>query len=165
MIVSSDFAPAFDAVALCDHVSDVILAAHHDAIGRGSKADGSGPQPPLLGHGAAGKAAKKGHRPNFRGVVTGRFRDGITRFKIKVSGKKLSSGVDGTQAKCTITAPNDRAIFLNKEATENDVEYFYTEGYVDFLIDEAVRQWTDVALDGEAQGDPEERKATQAKAK
>ena len=155
-VVSSDFAPAFDAVALVDLVSSAILEAHYLAVSKGLRADGSGAQPALDAGGEQGRLAREGKRPNLRGVTgsTRPLADYLTRKKITIAKKpvKLNSGVMGTSARTTVEpAPmHKRYVQLEADGDKADggAEYFYTEGAIDQMIDRIVAEWTDVAIDG-----------------
>ena len=159
-VVSSDFAPAFDAVSLVDVVSSAILEAHYQAIAAGVKADGTGSQPPLDPLGEQGRLANTGKRPKFRGI-TGRgqsFADNLTRKKITIAKKpvKLNSGVMGTSARTAVEPGPLHKQYVAKEAAgekePGGVEFFYTEGAIDQMIDSIIREWTDVAIDGGTTG-------------
>jgi hypothetical protein len=183
--VATTWAPSLDAVALVDHVSDVIMAEHHHAIGEGRQADGQNVQPPLADYGRAGRDAAEGKRPKARGY-TGKtakpFRDNIERSAIKVKGKqrnrsriKQGSGalrgqsflvnetVEGTKATTTIRPDKIHANFLALE-DKRGIRYFYVKGMVADAIDRAVAKWADVALEGALkQADKRDRKARKAK--
>lgn len=167
-VVATDFAPAFDAVALCDAVSSEILELHYQAVSKGLKANGSGPQPRLAPDGVQGKLAARGKRPKFRGVTGSSrpFPNNLTRTKIRLlkKPKKLTSGVEGTSAKATVEPGRGHKQYVAREAAgekvDEGVEFFFTDGKVEEAIDRVVRAWTDVALEGgSAEADTAERTA------
>ena len=181
--MATTLAPSLDAVALCDHISDVIMAEHWHAIGEGRQADGQGVQPELKSFGRQGREAAEGKRPNIRGF-TGRpnkpFRDNIERSAIKVKSKALNRSrlkkqrfgvtgfivnetVQGTRATCTIRPDKIHAAFLAREA-KRGVRYFYVKGMVADAIDRALATWIGVALEGALKkADQRERRARKAK--
>lgn len=183
--LATDLAPSLDAVALVDHVSDVVIAEHWHSIGDGRLADGSNTQRPLAGYGRAGRDAAEGRRPPVRGF-TGRpkypFRDNILRRPIRTKGVKLNRSivkrqrfgengfvvnqtVEATRATTTIEADRRHANFLALEA-KRGVQYFFVGGYIAHLLDRALAAWLDVALAGALKkGDRRERRASKAKAR
>jgi hypothetical protein len=159
-IIKRDWAPEPDPALIVDHVRDVILAAHREAILAGQRADGSGPQEDL------GKRAlaQSGRRSVYRGNKTGTLADTLTARPIRMSGPKKNAKsvlvgpklaksqrgkpIFGTRAASTITVdPTDiaRAAVISKEADRGNV-YLYTEGAIEKLIDDAVDQAIDVAF-------------------
>lgn len=183
--ISSDIAPSFDAVALVDHVSDVVLAEHHHAITEGRRAGDMDQQAPLNPLGKAGRDAAEGSRPAIRGY-TGRstkpFADNIERTAIKVSGKKLKRSrlkqgagslrgqtfrvnetVEATRAKTTIRPDKLHESFMGLEL-ERGHQFFFVNGGVADAVDKALAAYTNVALEGAlAAGDKRELKAKQAR--
>jgi hypothetical protein len=165
--VVSDFAPSFDAVALVDHISDVVMAEHHGAIGEGERADGSGKQPPLASWGKAGKDAAAGQRPNVRGLTAETskpFRDNIERTTIKVKGASLNRSrakqvglfqrirvnetVEATKASTTIKPDKVHESFMALEYDKRGNQFFFVNGKVAEAVDKALAAFTDLALDG-----------------
>lgn len=149
---NTTLAPWFDAAWLMLHVGDTVLLHHHEAILKGKKADGSGDQPPLSMTGRQGKRAAAGKRPDDRGH-TGlegprAFPNAIRRKKITVSkGKKVGAGKRlGTVAKTAIAPATWHAPFAARELAENNVEYLYTEGDVEELIEQSLKEWVEMAL-------------------
>lgn len=164
-VVSTDFAPAFDAVSLCEAISDEILEANYQAVAKGQKADGSGAQPPLDANGEQGRLASKGKRPALRGVRGNQskkpFAESLTRKKITVRKRprKLTSGVEGVVAATTIEPDPAHKAYVRREArgdkVPEGVEFFYVEGAVEQAIERVLSGWADLALEGEGQGGDE----------
>lgn len=161
-VVSTDFAPALDAVSLCEAISDEILELNYQAIAKGQRADGSGAQPPLDATGEQGRLASKGKRPNLRGVRGSQskkpFAENVTRKKISIRKRprKLTSGVEGVVAACTIEPAPSHKAYVRREAqgdkVPEGVEFFYVEGQVEAAIERVLSDWADLALEGETQG-------------
>lgn len=181
---ATTLAPSLDAVALVDHVSDVVLAQHYHAIGEGLQADESAPQPPLAAWGQAGRDAAEGRRPDVRGVTglsSKPFRDNLERTAIKVKGKQISrsrfmrqrfgeSGfivnetVEGTRASTTIQPDRIHRNFVAIEAQKRQIQYLYVGGMVSEMVDRALAAWLDVGLEGVlAKADKRDRKALRSK--
>lgn len=183
--IASNFAPSFDAVALVDHVSDVVMAEHWHAIGEGRRAGDLEQQAPLKAWGKAGRDAAEGKRPNVRGLTSSTakpFRDNIERTAIKVSGKTLNrsrlkagSGalrgqtfrvnetVEATKAKTTIRPDRVHETFMGLEVDRKN-QFFFVTGAVADAVDKAMVAWTRIALDGALKaGDRRELKAKKAK--
>lgn len=172
--------PQLDAAALVDHVSDVVLSEHHEAIRSGRRADGSGLQPKLNPRGTQGRRAEEGQRPNVRGytgLTVKPFSDEIRRTAIKVKagptlrrttvklGLRLRTKSPTVRAKTTIEpAPIHRG-WLGTEAGRG-VEYFYVGGLVEHMVDLAVSQWLDVGIEGALKAaDRRDRRARNARSR
>lgn len=170
-----------DAVALVDHLSDVILAEHWHAIGEGRRADGSNLQPPLADYGRAGREAAEGVRPDVRGFTGSSqkpFRDNIERTAIKVRGAAVRRSVQaskgapvvneaiaGTRASTRIQPDKLHRNFLKFEARRGN-KFIHSGGYILRLVDEALGSWLGVAIDGVLEkADKRDRKARRAKTK
>lgn len=183
--VASDFAPSFDAVALVDHISDVVMAEHWHAIGEGRRAGDLEQQAPLKAWGKAGRDAAEGKRPNIRGLTAATakpFRDNIERAAIKVSGKafnrsrlKAGSGslrgqmfrvnetVEATRAATTIRPDRIHENFMGLEEQRRH-QFFFVTGAVADAVDKALAAYTSIALEGALKaGDRRELKAKKAK--
>jgi hypothetical protein len=95
--VQRDWAPEPDPALIVDHVRDLIIAIHEEAIKAGQKADGSGPQPPLGRWVYTNKAKTnlrgrvKERKSMHRGYSTGHFVENLTASKITVSGKRYKA--------------------------------------------------------------------------
>lgn len=183
--VASTFAPSFDAVALVDHVSDVVMAEHWHAIGEGRRAGDMEQQAPLAAYGKAGRDAAEGKRPNVRGLTAATakpFRDNIERTAIRVSGKTLARSrlkagggalkgqtfrvnetVEATKAKTTIRPDRIHDTFMGLEVDRKHQFFFVTGGVAD-AVDKALAAYTDIALEGALKaGDRRELKAKKAR--
>lgn len=181
--IATDLAPSFDAVALVDHISDVVMAEHHGAITEGERADGSGKQPPLASWGQAGINAAEGKRPNIRGVTGSTakpFADNIERTAIKAKGSSFSRSrmkqgnqfqrfrvnetVESTKASTTIRPDKMHENFLGLEADKRGIGYFFVGGKVAEAVDKALAAFTGLALEGVvAKGRKREIKAINAR--
>lgn len=182
--VASDAAPSFDAVALVDHISDVILGEHYLAITEGRRAEGPEKQPALVEWGKAGRDAKAGARPNVRGYTGSTakpFADNLERSPIKVSGKArtrsrvvqgnqfqrfvVNETVEGTRAKTTIRPDKIHETFMALEEKRGN-QFLFVTGYVSEAVDRALASYLGLALDGAlAKGDKRERKAAKARSR
>lgn len=179
--------PAFDPVALVDHISDVVMAEHWHAIRDGRRADGSGDQPPLDPRGVAGRRAIDGQRPAVRGYTglsATPFSDNIGREPIKVSGKvvrrtrvvqgvralagqtfKVLDEAQGTRAKTKIVPAKIHKGWLGFEARRG-IAYFYVKDFMGRMVDEAIEAYFKVGMSGLLLlGAKRERKAAKARAK
>lgn len=155
-VVSDRLAVSRNPAQIVDHLTDIVMAHHWDAIRHGQKADGSGPQDPVR-FGVQSRLAKEGKRPEARGMVTGAFADNLKRGKISVRGGRLANGDDATIARARIQVSRanrpkdvfgnagDYTAFVSAEA-ERGVAYFFTTGEVERIVDQAVRQWLDLAV-------------------
>lgn len=183
--LATDLAPSLDAVALVDHVSDVVMAEHWHAIGEGRRAEGPELQPKLAAFGEQGKRAAAGKRPDvrgFTGLTQTPFRDSIARSPIKVRAKNVSRSrvqrqrfgdagfivnetVEGTKASCTIRPDKLHESFLALELKRGNT-FFFVNGYVAEAVDKALAAWVGAGLDGVLQkADKRERKAGRARTK
>jgi hypothetical protein len=183
--IASDVAPSFDAVALVDHISDVVMAEHWHAIGEGRRAGDMEAQPKLATWGRAGRDAAEGRRPNVRGFTASTakpFRDNIERTAVKISGKKLQRSrlvagtralkgqtfranetVEATRAKTTIRPDRIHESFMALELERGNDFFFVTGGVAD-AVDKALAAYTNIALDGALKaGDRRELKAKKAR--
>jgi hypothetical protein len=181
--IATDRAPSCDAVALVDHISDVVMAEHHGAITEGERADGSGKQPPLASWGQAGIDAAQGKRPNIRGVTastTKPFADNIERTAIKVKGSSFSRSrpkqvglfqrirvnetVEATKASTTIRPDQIHESFMGLEYEKRGNAFFFVGGKVAEAVDKALAAFTGLALEGVvAKGRKREIKAINAR--
>lgn len=145
-----------DAAVLVDHLTDLVLAEHREAIRAGRRADG-GTQAPLSSTSSEGRAAAAGRRPNVRGY-TGRtkepFSDELRRAEIKAGGRarSQSSGTINvlpvpTAARGVIEPSPTHQNWLEEEAARG-IFYLYVGGAIARLVAEASGQWLDVATDG-----------------
>jgi hypothetical protein len=181
--VVSGLAPSFDAIALVDHISDVVLAEHWAAIGEGERADGSGKQPPLADWGKAGKDAAAGLRPNVRGLTAETskpFRDNLERTAIKSKGSsfnrsrtkqvglfqriRVNETVEATRASTTIRPDKVHESFMGLEYDKRGNQFLFVGGKVSEAVDKAIAAFTGLALDGVvAKGRKREIKAIKAR--
>lgn len=182
--ISTTLAPSFDAAALADHISDVVMAEHWHAIGEGRRADGYTKQPPLAAWGQAGQDAAEGKRPNIRGLTADTskpFRDNIERTAIKISGRSLNRSrvkvgnqfqgkfrfnetVESTRARTTIQPDRIHASFMGLEYDKRGNQWFFVKGLVAEAVDKALAAFTGLALEGVvAKADKRERLAGNAK--
>lgn len=168
--VAATWSPNFDAVTGIDHITDAVLAEHYFAIREGVRAGDGSLQPKLLPRGKQGSLAANGQRPNIRGF-TGRtttpFSDNIERSAIKIKKKpvKLKVGTLGTKAVSSIRPDKLHRGFVGFELRRGH-QYFFADGPVLEVVDEALGQWLDLAIDGRlARSKMKKRKAKRAKAK
>jgi hypothetical protein len=183
--VAFNAAPSFDAVAICDHISDVVMAEHWHAIGEGRRAEGPEKQPELAKFGRQGREAAEGKRPDVRGY-TGRsmkpFRDNIERTPIKVKARSLNRStvregagalagqrfvvnetVEATRASTTIRPDKLHESFMGLEEGRGN-QFFFVTGFVAEAVDKALAVLMGYGLEGAlAKGDKRERKAAKAK--
>lgn len=158
-IVADALAINRNPAAIVDHVSDYLLAAHAEAILRGQKADGSGPQAKLKS-GEQKELARKGKRKDARGILSGGFARNLTRGKIRIRGGKLRNGDDATIAKCRIKVmrpkggtgardefgnSGDYPAWIAKESRRG-IEFFFTTGAIAAGVDLAIRQFLDLGI-------------------
>lgn len=177
-VVSDVLAVSRNPAVIVDHVSDYVLAAHAEAIMRGEKADGSGPQARLR-TGQQKEDAKRGKRKDARGILTGGFARNLTRGPISIKGGKLFNGDDATVARCRIKVmrpeggkqPRDEfgneadyTAFIVKESKAGIV-YFFTTGRIEKGVTMALEHFFDLGIRGQVR-DPDlgEYRAPKAKA-
>ena len=143
-------------------VSEAVIAHHRDRIIAGQKADGSGPQVALDPSGTQGALADSGARPDVRGhTKKAYFPNKLRRTKIRTSRKpvRFGKGHIGIRAACEIKPP-PIGNWLDKEA-ERGVEYFYTGGDVDKVVDAAIARYVEAITGGPVEVDDGEKDADQ----
>jgi len=146
LLVTTDVAAAFDAVTLCELLTNRVLIAHRAAIEGGVRADGGGSQPALNPDGGSGADAKAGRRPSLRGVTAKRaFPRTLQRTAPKVAGTKMSSGRQGTRAKATISAAPVLRGWLQREQARG-VGYFQSGGEIRELAQRVLLEWADADI-------------------
>lgn len=152
-IDEDDFAPYLDASWLLAYVSEALHAHHVDSIKRGVRADGMGPQPALEPRGTQGHLARRGIRPNLRGVNKfdsrskgTMFHEKLTRTTIKGrANANYGKGKIGNAARCEIKPGlGAHSLWL----ADDPGEYLFVEGVAANVIDRAVSEWLDMALKG-----------------
>ncbi len=183
--ISSSIAPSFDAGALADHISDVVMAEHLHAIQEGRRAESYEKQPELAAYGTQGKRAAEGQRPNIRGMTGSTakpFAENIERTAIKISGRSLNRSrvgqgnqfqrfrvnetVEATRAKTTIRPDRIHESFMGLEYDERGNQFFFVTGLVAEAVDAALAAFTGHAIDGVvAKGNKRELKAAKARTK
>lgn len=131
---------------ILEHVFTALLIHHRANVIAGTKADGSGSQPDLdrdtLYTGGSGdnlRLDQRGRKSLHRGYKTGFFADTIRMSRI--------TGSTST-ANVRMLPHVHRNVFVATEAARG-VEYFYVEGDADRVIQEAVLQAFDAAIDGD----------------
>jgi hypothetical protein len=148
------WAPELSPESLVDYLSDVVLAAHRDAIIAGRVPSGE-PQRPLDPAGERGRAAAAGKRPKARGFT------GLTdSFPLKIRRGKIQRFAGG--ARVVIAPGKKHRSFVEKDAARG-VEYLTVDGDVDALIGVATERWIDAVLAEQTpEADTDEHDADQA---
>lgn len=149
------WAPELSPESLVDYLSDVVLAAHRDAIIAGRVPSGE-PQRPLDPEEHQGLDAAKGKRPKARGFT------GLTdSFPLKIRRGKIQRFAGG--ARVVIAPGKKHRGFVANEAKNRGVEYLTVDGDVDALIGVATERWIDAVLAEQTpEADTDEHDADQA---
>lgn len=156
----SPWAYSMRADVIVEHVFNALLVHHQQHIIAGTKADGSGPQPPLevstlysnvktvfeKGKQAGNlKTDQRNRRSLHRGYKSGFFADTIRRSRL--------TGSTAT-AKTRMVSHPRRSVFLAMEA-QRGYEYFFVDGAANGVIERAVAQIFDLSLEGRVRLKPE----------
>lgn len=164
-VISDVLAINRNPAVIVDHVSDIVLAIHHDAIKDGMRASGAMSQDPVE-RGLQRRLADEGKRSESRGILSGGLAENLTRGKISIRGGRLPNGDDATVARCRIFpsaarsakdariggfSPSDFGnqgnypAFIAAESRRGH-EYFDTTGDIERAVDQAIAQILDLAI-------------------
>lgn len=155
-IDDDDLAPYLDASWLLADVSAALHAHTVFSIESGRRSDTGAAQPPLDPRGQQGRLARRGVRPRFRGVNKHPSRSKGTMLHERLSrtriigrdNAKVGKGKIGTAARCEIKPGFGlHSAFLADELGRG-VDYLHVDGEAARVIDKAVSEWLDKALDG-----------------